>query len=220
MASDTKVRVISRLNGSSLRCNGKRISGCRKRLNLTQCELAKRTGYSERLIRKAESCGTVMPVVLKDLAIALSTPDSPVTVAYLTADPEHASRDILAALCGRGRDWMSYVGDLVSEEAQLRCVGDPSRIPFAGVWRGRRGFSEWANIFCSTVSKPTEPMHDPEFLTKENQVVVWNIEIWDSPTSDGSQPIWMTMRMSFEKGELNLMEVLFDTYRGCVAIQH
>ncbi|MCA9260735.1 MAG: helix-turn-helix transcriptional regulator [Planctomycetales bacterium] len=214
MADADQEQPITRPHGNTRRCNGRRISRYRRSLKLTQQELAQRTGYSERLIRKAESNGSVMTVVLRDLAVALSTEDRPLVAADITADAERYSREILNALCRRHGGWMEDVGELLADDARLYCVGDADRIPFAGWWHGRDGFAEWAKIFCATASKPEQPTRQPEFLADEDQTVIWGVEIWQNQLSTDKKPVWMTMRLQYDRGELTLLEVLFDTYEA------
>ena len=54
-------------------CNMRFLKQCRENRNWTQKQLAQRAGYTERLIRKAESGRNISVGTIDDLATALST---------------------------------------------------------------------------------------------------------------------------------------------------
>jgi len=53
--------------------NAEKFRQIRKSLGLSQVELSRRSGYSERVVRKAESGGVLRRQTLVELAIAMST---------------------------------------------------------------------------------------------------------------------------------------------------
>ncbi len=70
----------------SVRVNGSAIREFRLQRGWTQRELAKRAGYTDRLVRKAESGGSLSPETLENLAIALSVPGQIVSQESLKTD--------------------------------------------------------------------------------------------------------------------------------------
>lgn len=59
-------------NSKLLAVNGIAVRSRRKELGWSQVELGHRSGYSERVIRKAEAGGTLRLQTIKDLAMTLS----------------------------------------------------------------------------------------------------------------------------------------------------
>ena len=83
----------------SFPCNGSYIKYLRKRMGWSQRELKNASGYSERLISKAESNGRIVLATLIDLAQALSTPQDIVRPEQLIHDPIAVAKSITCNLC-------------------------------------------------------------------------------------------------------------------------
>ncbi len=64
--------------------NAKNFRQIRKRLGWSQVELGRRSGYSERVIRKAESGGVVRRRTLSELALTMSMDGQIVSLVDLT----------------------------------------------------------------------------------------------------------------------------------------
>jgi transcriptional regulator with XRE-family HTH domain len=196
-----------------LPCNGKQLVYYRKRRGFTQVQLAKLAGYSERLVRKAETGGTVQSLALRDLAATLSTADEPLTITDLACDPEHMARTILEAFATHKQAWVEHIGHLLADNAVLRCAGDPAKVPFAGEWHGREGFSQWAQLFFSILSAPEPGYYQPTYIVSGNQVVAWGKD-WYEPPGVKCPPLWVSQRFEFRDGLLEVLEDQFDTDVG------
>ena len=72
-------------NGKLLAVNGLTIRQRRKQLGWSQIELGQRSGYSERVVRKAEASGTLRLQTVKDLAMTLSLGGYDITFQDLTS---------------------------------------------------------------------------------------------------------------------------------------
>lgn len=131
----------------ALPVNGPRIRQYRRALGLTQMDLANRSGYSERLVRKAESGGRLRPSTIADLAESLCEPGQTVTLqdlilpdgrdlsplADLLMSPERsldtpAADDVLQLVDGAG--------------TQFHIAGLPGAAEFFGIWSGATGFRD------------------------------------------------------------------------------
>ncbi len=64
--------------------NAEKFRQIRKKLGISQVELGRRSGYSERVIRKAESGGVLRLRTLAELASAMSTSCEVITVREAT----------------------------------------------------------------------------------------------------------------------------------------
>ncbi|MCA9258065.1 MAG: helix-turn-helix transcriptional regulator [Planctomycetales bacterium] len=203
----------SRWGRKSVNCNGKQLAFYRKACGLTQSELATREGYSERLVRKAESGASVMGVVLRDLAAALSSPDSPISPEDLSSDPEQMAKILLHAFKQHEAEWVSQIRHLLSSQVTVRCAGDPAKIPFAGEWNGIDDVDRWVRIFFATMHHREKDYYNPRFITQGNMVVAWG-EDWYRVRGVEFPPLWVSQRFVFERGQLVLLENLFDTDGG------
>jgi len=80
----------------SIPCNGAVVRRLRKRLGLTQAQLAQRSGFSERLIRKAEASTPISLKTVRSLAIALSCEDKKVDPNVLICSPIETAKRLLS----------------------------------------------------------------------------------------------------------------------------
>lgn len=202
---------------STHQCAGNRILEFRKRLGLTQKELAARAGYSERLVRKGEKSKALQWVAIGDLAGALSVNGYKVTPEELINCPEQMARLIMAAWSEHEANWLPHIAHLLADNAVLRCAGDPEKIPFAGEWHGHDGFDKWAKCFYATLTRPDKNFYQPTYIASGNTVVAWGQELAHVPGIP-FPPIWVTQRFVFEESKLILFEDLFDTEGGSAHI--
>lgn len=73
--------------GRSMSCNGKLISQLRKAIGWTQSDLARRAGFTERLIVKAEASQSIAASTLCIIAETLSEAGAAVSSQELSVDP-------------------------------------------------------------------------------------------------------------------------------------
>ena len=77
-----------------LKVNGKIFRDHRNLIGMSQLELSRRSGYSERLIRKAEAGGTLRLATIRDLAMAMTFDGHSITLQDLTLFAlSHSSTD-------------------------------------------------------------------------------------------------------------------------------
>ena len=114
----------------------------RQRRGLTQAQLATHAGFSERLIRKAESGEAVRPHTLEVLAEALSTADEPVSVADLRGDPLAVVQTYYRIRRQFGYDFVPHCRHLFGEGYTVTMHGDRRVLPYAGTWEGVEGLHE------------------------------------------------------------------------------
>lgn len=79
----------------SIPCNGAVVRRLRKRLGLTQSQLAERSGFSERLVRKAEASIPISMKTVKQLAISLSDEERRVEPNLLICSPIEIAKRLL-----------------------------------------------------------------------------------------------------------------------------
>lgn len=198
------------------RCNAAQMKHFRERRRFTQDELARRSGYTVRLISKAESGRSVSSDTVEDIAEALSTEEEPVYPEDLISDPVQFARLWIEATYRDGVDAHKAVAGQIDPDAVLVINGDPTQIPFAGEYRGPEGFREMLGKFFAVLECP--PGHDPtphyHFIGAGNEVIVWG-RSWLHPIGRPmDEPIDVSIRMQFSRGKLVRFEDRFDTQAG------
>ena len=198
---------------SSVSAIGKQVSFYRKKRGLTQKQLAKIAGYSERLVRKAEADGSLSAITIRDLAAALSQEGAVVLPEDLIYSPESLALEFLAAFAEYEAGMIAHVEHFIDPQAVLFCAGDPEKIPFAGEWHGVDGFDRWARLFFTSLVRPEKDFYKPEVLSHGNTVIMWGQDLAHAPDLP-FPPIWVTQRFVFRQGKLLRFESMFDTDRG------
>jgi len=202
----------------SMSACGRQILFFRKQRGLTQKQLAKMAGYSERLVRKAEAGGSLSSLTIRDLAAALSDDGVVVHPADLICSPESLAREFMAAFSEFQAEMITHVEHFLDPQAMLLCAGDPKKIPFAGQWQGVDGFERWVRTFFATLVRPVKDFYQPEVLSHGNTVIMWGQDLWGRDLGDAPDltfpPIWVTQRYEFRQGRLTQFEHRFDTESG------
>ncbi|QDU57296.1 helix-turn-helix domain-containing protein [Aeoliella mucimassa] len=195
-------------------CNGEAIRSLRQSRGWTQRELANRSGYSLRLIQKAESGGTLLPETIHVLAKSLSTDRALVSVQELTATPLSIVQQFIEAINKYFQATVSEVPHLISEELVLWCAGEPEQVPFAGTWHGHEGLDAFLTTFFSILT----PQHDPflnsiRYATSGDEVVAWGEAI---AAVDGmpAPSVWVWHRYVVRDGKITHFDNHFDTQVG------
>ena len=99
----------------SFPCNGAYIKYLRKRKGWSQKQMVQASGYSVRLISKAESNGRIVYATLADLAQALSTDSEVVHPEQLIFDPVGVARFFTYAVYVLQRNMLDQVGHLITD---------------------------------------------------------------------------------------------------------
>ena len=195
-------------------CYGKQLVELRKKLGLSQNELAKKAGYSERLIRKAESGEAITSSAIKDIAMALSINGHVVHPEDLICNPTQLTKLFLQSFATFESEMATHVKHFIDEHFTLNCAGDPGKIPFAGERNGIEGLSLWARCFFNTPIRPLKDFSMPDIISDNNKVIAWG-HFWAHTSDLQLPPIWVIQKFVFLKGKLIRLENLFDTYNCC-----
>ena len=192
------------------KANGRRIRELRKRRGLTQLGLATKSGYSERVIRKAESSERVSPAVLVTLAETLSVPGEPLSATDLVFDSSAAARDFIAAYDEHGHRMLDHLGHLLAGDVALIFRADPTRNMMAGEYRGIARYQEFLDQFFRLFSRATpRPLAFTTIVDGKNVVIRFNELVAHRGIS--SPPIWVHLTLSFDASLITLVEVFCDT---------
>ncbi|MEZ6135796.1 MAG: helix-turn-helix transcriptional regulator [Pirellulaceae bacterium] len=182
----------------------------RRACALTQLELAVLAGYSERLIRKAESGGSLSLTAIEDIAAALSTQHRAIEPDDLTASPLARTKLFMESydqLCSR---MLSRCRHIFHQDFVFDCTGlRNSRL--SGVWRGTAGFQGWLNLLFEKVSRPERGKLEVEFLTADRKVVAVFKDVL--LTSDRTRhEMWVNLHFSYVDGLIWRIEDQCDTF--------
>lgn len=205
----------------SYRCNVDLLTFLRKRKGWTQAELAQHSGYSKRLICKAESGGQISAQAIDDLAESLSTAEDRIYPEGLISDPVALAKEYIAAEYACQEKVVDAMRHFLDDEIVIRLAGDPAKFPFAGEHRGIAGVERLFEAFFSVLEAPVG--HDPtpwyQFLGQGNEVVVWG-KTWIHPIGKPmKEPLDLVHRMKFRRGKLIEVDVVFDSLEGSRRLQ-
>lgn len=200
-------------SSSSVCTNGKQVAGFRRLKGLTQKQLAKIAGYSERLVRKAEAGGSLSAQTVRDLASALGHEGVTIFPEDLICSPEQLALDFLKAFGEYQTEMLTHVKHFIDPEIILVCAGDPKKIPFAGEWIGHEGMDRWVRTFFATLLRPEKNYYKPSVLSHGNTVVTWGQDLAHVPNLPALS-MWVTQRFEFQQGKLIRFDNMFDTESG------
>ncbi|QEG20845.1 helix-turn-helix domain-containing protein [Mariniblastus fucicola] len=199
----------------SFTCNGAYIKYLRKRMGWSQRELKIASGYSERLISKAEANGSIVLATLVDLAQALSTPQEIVRPEQLVFDPIAIAKSITHATYVLQRNMFTRMQHMIADDFVLEAIGDPKQFPFVGRYEGVDGFREAIDRFFSCMEVPANVDHTQWYdyfhcPKNENVVVVWG-QSWIHPIgSPLDSPLDITQRIEIRNDKVCYFENRYD----------
>lgn len=191
-----------RVNGSLLKT--KRIE-CR----VSQAELARRAGFSDRLIRKAEAGGSLAFETVHCLAKALQLFGATVTEKQLIVDELMISKEVVKAYDNLGANMLPKIADFLCPKFVWYFPGDPNLIPFAGEWHGTDGLQAWLDIFFAIFDRETGTL-EPEYLCGNGRVCA---KYDERLIYQGTQlpPFWVNLHFTIDGGQLKRIDNLYDT---------
>jgi DNA-binding XRE family transcriptional regulator len=200
------------MNARSVRINSMLLRQLRIDRGLTQRELAKLAGYSERLIRKAETGGCLSIETIQNIAEALVGEDGQATVQRLSLDILTVAKQWVTAFDTLGQGMVPHVKHHLATDFIFVCPGDPTVAPFIGTWHGADGLQQWLDRFFGVFRR--RPLTDATFAVGENSV---HARFWESGYI-GEQlcgPIRINMHFQFnDEGLIRRIDDDYDTQAG------
>lgn len=196
--------------------NGNELRKLRLARGWTQTRLAKLSGYTERLIRKAEHGGSLDMSTILDLAETLSTPESRVPVESLTIDFVSIAKKWVESFDKFHRKMLPEIETYLADDFVFNCPGDPAMAPFVGVWEGREGLQKWLDAFFDFFDEVVNT--ELEYLEGEDRVHArWVVycRLKGTPCA----PVRINMHFRFVDGLISRIDDEYDTHGGSVAIE-
>jgi transcriptional regulator with XRE-family HTH domain len=198
-----------------LAINGSHLKGQRLQRGMTQLQLAKAAGYSDRLIRKAEHGGTLDIATIQNLAEALCENDKSVTWESLVLDNLAIARIWVSGMDSLGPKMLPAVEPYLAEDFVLYCPGDPQLAAFMGTFHGTAGFQEWLDAFFSEFTR--QPASELEYFVGDDTIIArWMelVHLQGIPCG----PIRISMHFRFHNGLIIRIEYDYDTKTGADSI--
>ena len=188
----------------SIACNGRVLVTKRHERGLTQAQLAFRSGFTERLIRKAEKGQKVAVETLHVLAQTLSEFDEgeTVSVADLSTDSVALARQFIHSMYHDPHEVIQRCKHFLAPEIVFSFSGDPDVFPFAGSHAGLQEAEQAFQKFFGIFEPPEEKSEIDgfEYLSTDRGALVWG-ETWTHPIGQQTlEPIPLTIRMDFSDG--------------------
>ena len=176
----------------------------------SQRDLAKRAGYSDRLVRKAELGGTLDIETIRNLAEALSTTDEQITFDTLVHDPLSIAQTFVHGYDQLGREMLPAIEPYITEDFRLFVAGDPNAAPFIGTWNGKEGFQQFLDLFFGIVSRVPCTL-EPVYSVGTDSVIARYTDRLMTPGQPDTV-LWVFLHFWFRDGMLYLVEDHYDTH--------
>jgi transcriptional regulator with XRE-family HTH domain len=193
--------------------NGCALRVLRNERGWTQRELARRSGYTERLVRKAELGGSLDLQTVVDIADALSQELGKVALEDL-----EVSRDIVSLVqCfmngffHQGRDMIEDIETYLSPGFSLIIAGAPRSSVLSGEWKFPTGLQQFVDRFYGLFQRSSNECIDVAYTTGDRIV---SARYRESLMVDGFQinPFWVNLHFRFSGGLIESIDVDFDAW--------
>ena len=192
-------------------CNGSHIAELRRSLNWTQAELAGSSGYSLRLVRKAEQNGTLRFSTIIALATAFQRKGLAVSAADLCTDPVAVAQTFVEAYRVHEAKMVDQIRHVLSDDLAVFVAGDPSQIPFAGTFEGPEGLQEFWNRFFALIERHDKTSLNLQYFVCGHEVVAYGTERGRIRGHTTDQPTWLCLKFEVRNGQIVRFEDYFDT---------
>ena len=202
-------------------CNRDFLRHLRLQNGWTQADLARRAGYSERLISKAEAGVPIARDTIVDLADAFSESNKePIFWEDLACDPCQLAQRYLDALHVHKQNALDHLLDFVHEDIVFRIAGDPAQIPFAGEHVGLDAVRHMFHIFFGVLEVPSDHDYNQGYqvMGQGPNAIIWG-ESWIHPVGQPMEhPIRVSNLLMFRRGKLVFLDDCYDTAAGAACL--
>ncbi len=196
-------------NKCSYNCNGRLVRLIRQKRGLTQAELAQLSGYSVRLIGKAEAGKVLSAGAIEVLAQALSTKQRELKPTDLILDSLALAENYFLTLSNFQSDAISQCEHFLSDAFVLTVIINQRIVDidreYAGVDGLRCYFQKFFHHFrTSTPTNGKTQCTQYRFFESEADIVVWQDTKWSLFDCEGGEnrTATVTTRLSFQEGLL------------------
>jgi transcriptional regulator with XRE-family HTH domain len=223
--------------------NGPRLQSLRQQAGLTQDQLASKSRYSDRLIRKAEASGPLRKSTIAVLAAALCTDQQTVTAADLIFSHEALAEELHDLLMngssgaatqesinsGRPKRTSrppkdsSPLASLLSQSAHpeltLEVAGEDLEIPFGGSYEGVSPCCEFRDRLTEYLGSVHLMNEQTKCFASTDAVCIHSVtEIrpaFSIEPNQSTEYVWWFLKASFKANLLHKLELMYDTGNIC-----
>ena len=201
------------MNRRTVKSNGLSIRNLRNQRGWTQRDLARRAGYTERLIRKAESGGALDIQTAMDIAEALSQDLRKVFVDefFAARDRLTIAKNFLDAFALYGRDMVAYVKHDLTIDFRVRLAAfSRSSTCYLDDWFGLNGLHLLLDRIVRDFSMD-EGVADQAYTEGVDLVSArYRQKLWFA--GHALEPFWVNLHFRFESDRISTLEVDYDTF--------
>lgn len=178
--------------------------------------MARKAGFTERLIVKAEASQSLAASTLCDIATALTEGGVTVGVKELSFDPAALARQFIHSMYQREMNVIDVNKSFISPDIVVHFAGDPAIFPFAGSHIGIDSARRAFDLFYSVIQPPADhsEIEQFQFVSTGHGALVWG-QTWAHPIGMPMPgPVKLAIKMDFKNGQLITIDDRFDTQEG------
>jgi transcriptional regulator with XRE-family HTH domain len=201
----------------SCACNGNMVRYYREKQGMRQIDLAHISGYSVRLIGKAEAGKPIRIETIEDLADALSSDEFPLGSHDLISHPEQTAHSYFENLVDyeSNRAWFEH---FIDKHIAIRVLVSKLGTITELAYQGMGGFEKYRREFCKFFLKSTSGKNSRsrKICSLGNEVLIWHEKIScpaeqlsDEMSRVSVSPIdtyFVTTKLLFSSGRLRGLE--------------
>lgn len=204
----------------SYQCNTELLQYLRECKGWTQSQLASKSGYSERLISKAESGQPISTAAIDVLAETLGTITQPIFPEDLVCDVVQLAKTYVKCMYQNHTDFFNSIKHFLDEDIEFLVSGEVDEIPFAGKHCGLEEVRVALEIFYSIIEPPKDFDEEPHYryVSSGNEVFITG-NTWLHPIGLPTPPIKIAIQMKFRRGKLIYYQDWLDTSAGAKALE-
>ncbi len=175
----------------------------------SQRELANKAGYTDRLIRKAESGGSLDQETICNLAEALSIEGDVVSIHSITVGQLSMAKQFIDAYDIYGQTMLQHVESILADNFVFHVPGNPNDAPFIGDWYGKTGLKDFLTTFFGMVSRNPGTLK-AVYTVGHNTVSTRYVDTLFVPNQPPTV-LWVNMHFYFDNGLIVRAEDQYDT---------
>lgn len=186
-------------------CNGSLLKERRLLRGWTQEELADKSGFSVRLIAKAEAGGSVSTETIDSLAETLTTEKHPLFPEDLAANPKQLMLELLGNLDKHREEFVAKSRHLIADNVVFVMAGEETNLPFGGEYHGFEAWDKGVREFFNFLELETitiESIHaEGNEVVACLRIVGWVREL-GRPDDIELRPALIINKARFERGKV------------------
>jgi transcriptional regulator with XRE-family HTH domain len=191
---------------------GEQVKYFRHLLGWTQDELARRSGYSDRLIRKAEGGRTLALETINNIAESLCCNGLQVCANDLILSPKRAVHELIRCVTSRSVD-MRSIHAITAQDCEVDFQAD-ARVPFSGRWLKPDGLCRWLKTFSECVDEEVK-RENPVFAIDEQMAFI-QLSLAFRHKESVSESFEIVMGIRFADNKIQNIHVIAEAYKLCL----